>query len=302
MAAVRSRYYAVTALAMSALPRLRGRFLPRVFLIGEPPVERMTADGAKRSFSNSYRQKNLRGVPYPPAYDWLRMALASQKSSINGDDRSSCVAGRRHTQERHCPGNIIRLPPALERGPFGDAVVMRLVLSSGLVDAGLDITRRDRVDPDTLRRPGKRQGLGQHHDAALAGAISGNARQRERSVHRSDVDDRTFGLCQRGAEGHACPERAGKVHVEHFHEGRNFIFLVARQDARTIDERIDTLMLFRESIDGRIIGDIERSNCDSGPRTKLRARDRGFIDGSCGDGCAQITEQIRDRAPLIARP
>jgi hypothetical protein len=59
------------------------------------------------------------------------------------------------------------------------------------------VSRRDRVDANAVKRPGHRQRLGQHHDAALAGAISGDAGQRQSRVHRGDIDDRQNSFAER---------------------------------------------------------------------------------------------------------
>jgi hypothetical protein len=88
-------------------------------------------------------------------------------------------------QERHGASDIFGLAPVFEGGALCDAAIMRQILSSGFIDAGFDVTWGHCVDPDTFRCSGQRQRLSQHHDAALAGAISGDAWQRQRRVRMS---------------------------------------------------------------------------------------------------------------------
>ena len=45
----------------------------------------------------------------------------------------------------HRASDIVRLAPALEGGAIGDALIMRLILASGFVDAGFDITALTRI-------------------------------------------------------------------------------------------------------------------------------------------------------------
>ena len=61
-----------------------------------------------------------------------------------------------------------------------------------------------------------------------------------------------------GLERHAGPERAGEIDVEHLHEGLDLEFLVARENAGAIDQRVDALVLPGEGRDGFVIGDVER--------------------------------------------
>jgi hypothetical protein len=99
-----------------------------------------------------------------------------KESAVDRDDRTGGVTRRRHTQKRHGAGNVAWLAPAFECGALRDATIVGLILSSRLVDARFDVTRRDRIDSDAFGCPGKRQRLGQHHDAAFAGAVGGKAR------------------------------------------------------------------------------------------------------------------------------
>src|SRR6185369_18033944 len=93
---------------------------------------------------------------------------------------------------------------------------------------------------------------------------------------------------------------AGEVDVEHLHEGGDLVFLVARQDAGAIDQRVDAFVRLRESVYGLIAGDVELLHGEPRARTKLRARDRGIIDGCCRHGRTEITEQIGNRSADVA--
>jgi hypothetical protein len=69
-------------------------------------------------------------------------------------------------------------------------------------------------------------------------------------------------------------------------KGLDLIFLVAREDAGAIDQRIDAVMPLRKCCDRGVVGDVERRQLKPGPRLKRRPGEIGFVDGGGGDGCA----------------
>jgi len=109
-----------------------------------------------------------------------------------------------------------------------------------------------------------------------------------------------LGLGQQRAERHAGPERAGEIDVEHLNKGLDLVFLVAREDAGAIDQRIDAAMPLRKGCDRGVVGDVERRQLKPRPRLERRPGKIGLVDGGGGNSRAQFAEQLADGSADIA--
>ncbi|MET4184437.1 hypothetical protein ABIB94_006565 [Bradyrhizobium sp. JR7.2] len=95
-------------------------------------------------------------------------------------------------------------------------------------------------------------------------------------------------------KGHAGPERAGEIDVEHLYEGLDLEFLVARENTGAVDQRVDALVFPGEGRDGLVIGDIERRERETRARFEEGAGKIGLVRTRCCHCRTQIAELIAD--------
>ncbi|MGY4331724.1 hypothetical protein ACVWWG_006141 [Bradyrhizobium sp. LB7.2] len=133
-------------------------------------------------------------------------------------------------------------------------------------------------------------------------AVGGNPRQRQRGIHRGDVDDRPSSLGEQRTERHAGSERAGEIDVEHLHEGLDFEFLVARENPGAVDQRVDALVLSGERGDSVVVRDVERCEREPGTRFQQGARKIGLVGTCCSHRCAEVAKLVADCGADVAGP
>ena len=194
------------------------------------------------------------------------------------------------------------LAPGFHAVVIGGAGDIGAAISNQFCDLGASVTATGANEADlarTLLQP--RAGLTLATlDITDDAAVTSFARQRQRCIHRGDVDDRTPGFGQQRAERHAGPERAGEIDVEHLGKSLDLIFLVACEDAGAIDQRIDAAVPLRECCDRGVVGNVKRRQLESGPRFDLCPCKVGIVDGGGGDRRAELAEQAADGGADIA--
>src|ERR1700733_445249 len=117
-----------------------------------------------------------------------------QPAPVDVDHGSGHETGVIAQQEPRHPGDVDRLPDALDQRPPHE--VLHDLRGTGYLsrEAGLHGPRVDAVHPDVVRRELERDALGEHLDAALRGAVVHlavfTAGRDDLALHGAEVDDR----------------------------------------------------------------------------------------------------------------
>ena len=168
------------------------------------------------------------------------------------------------------------MSPATSSGwanPMGDVILKKSFRDSVLREAEalhqvrLDAAGRDRVHPDPPLDVLVGHRLGQHHHAALRGAVRGAVRLPDQTCGGSDVDDVAAVLEQVGQGGLAHEERAGEVDVDDALPllERLFVRVGELADAGDVADDVGRAQVGRDRVDRRASPTACRPRCTRRP-------------------------------------
>lgn len=186
---------------------------------------------------------------------YYKANLSAHPATIDSKNLSTNIATRPARQKHNTALEIVRAAPASRRNSRQNALSPLLIIDERSVHLRRNVTRRNSIDSNTLRRPLIAQRLGQLRNTALARCVRRNRQTTLETQERCNVDNGTSAAvgvwltskhvrADFAAEGEDCAE----VDLEHFVPVvvGELVRGVAALDTAAVQENVDVVAVFED--------------------------------------------------------